>query len=102
MISANLTNAIRKSIYRRDGFRCAICDSTRGLQIHHIIHRSQGGAAANPHNLITLCWRCHAIAHGTRFADCPDYMDAVEMVQSCIEYVADMYAGDWYPYEGGW
>lgn len=100
MISANLTNALRQSIYRRDGYRCAICDSPRGLQIHHVVHRSQGGADT-AHNLITLCWRCHAVAHGTRMPECPAYMDAVEMGQACVEYLADMYLADWWPYEEG-
>ena len=30
-----LTNAQRKAIYRRDGYQCALCGSTRYLQIHH-------------------------------------------------------------------
>lgn len=51
MISANIPKNIRRAVYRRDGFRCALCDSNRGLQIHHVIHRSQGGKwqTAEPH-----------------------------------------------------
>ena len=60
---AKLTNSQRKAIYRRDGFQCAVCGSTRFLQIHHYIHRGQGGNDT-PHNLITLCSDCHALAHG--------------------------------------
>lgn len=63
MISANISNAQRKEIYRREGFRCALCDSARYIQIHHIIPRSQGGGN-HPHNLIALCSDCHALAHG--------------------------------------
>ena len=33
MISANIPNNIRKMVYRRDGYRCALCDSTMGLQM---------------------------------------------------------------------
>ena len=54
MISANIPNSVRKAIYKRDGYRCALCDSNRGLQIHHVMKRSQGGSDS-PHNLITLC-----------------------------------------------
>ena len=97
MISANLTNAARKAIYKRDLYACALCDSTRGLQVHHVMPRSQGGSNS-PHNLITLCWRCHAVAHGTRLPECPDWMDAAEVHQACIEYLADMYAPGWYPW----
>ena len=64
-MTANIDNKLRKAIYRRDGFRCALCDSTDGLQIHHVVPRGRGGSRTNPHNLITLCWRCHAAAHGS-------------------------------------
>ncbi len=102
MLSANIDNKTRLAIYRRDGFRCAICDSPRGLQLHHVVSRAHGGSNS-PHNLITLCWRCHAVAHGTRLPECPAYMNAIEMAQACVEYVADLYAGHehWYPYEEG-
>ena len=29
--NANISNQIRKAVYRRDGFRCALCDDVRGL-----------------------------------------------------------------------
>lgn len=98
MISANLTNAIRASIYKRDGYSCALCDSPRGLQIHHCEPRSEGGSD-DPMNLITLCWRCHAVAHGTRLQDSPDWMDTKELRLACEEYLADMYAPNWYPWK---
>lgn len=91
MISANLTNAVRKAVYKRDGYTCALCDSNRGLQIHHVVPRSEGGTNA-PHNLITLCWRCHAVAHGTRMPEYADWMGPEELQQACVEYVADYYA----------
>lgn len=67
-LSASIPNETRKAVYARDGYRCALCDDTHGLQIHHIIHRSCGGNDT-PCNLITLCWRCHAEAHGTWVAE---------------------------------
>lgn len=92
-----LTNAQRKAIYRRDGFMCALCGSGRYLQIHHYIHRGQGGSN-NPHNLITLCSDCHALAHGLNLHDFPDMTQ--EYVEQCIlEYLADYYAPDWDPWE---
>lgn len=93
-----LTQKARLSIYSRDGFRCAICDNPRGLQIHHCIHRSAGGSNT-PMNLICLCWRCHAVAHGTRLAEYPDYLSPQEMNQAIVEYLADMYAPDWFPWD---
>lgn len=94
MLGANIPNATRKAVYRRDGYRCALCDDTRALQIHHAVLRSQGGTDY-PHNLITLCWRCHAIVHGTRLAELPD-LQPCEVAQACVEYLADLYAEEGY------
>lgn len=99
MISANITNADRKAVYKRDNYLCALCDSPQGLQLHHVVLRSQGGTDY-PHNLIALCWRCHAIAHGTRLPECGDIQPA-EVCQACVEYLADYYAQEgllWNPW----
>lgn len=96
MISARIPNSVRKAIYRRDGYRCALCDSTRYLQIHHYVPRSAGGSD-HPHNLITLCNVCHGEAHGTKMTEYS--MTAEEIEFACAEYLADLYAGDWYPYK---
>lgn len=113
-INASIPNETRKSVYERDGYRCALCDDTRGLQIHHIIKRSCGGNDT-PCNLITLCWRCHAEAHGTliperhpfvpqtpeqKWAAWRSLIDDYE--QMCVEYVSDYYAErgeEWWPYK---
>lgn len=103
MISANINNARRRLVYRRDNYACAVCDDSRNLQIHHIIHRSQGGGNSM-HNLITLCPKCHALAHGTNLYDDPG-LNAEDMNQAIIEYMADYYAPNWNPWakdgEGG-
>ena len=62
-MNARISNQVRRSIYMRDGFRCALCDSTEGLQIHHVVPRGVGGSVDSPMNLICLCWRCHNAAH---------------------------------------
>ena len=118
-MNANIPNQMRKEVYRRDGFRCALCDSTDGLQIHHVKPRGRGGAD-HPMNLITLCWRCHAAAHGNMVdASCYANVDPMKMRKmtpqqrikavmdeielACVEYVSDYYAerGEiWYPWEG--
>lgn len=48
-------------------------------------------------NLITLCRYCHANAHGTKLTEL--WIDPEEVEQACVEYVSDMYAGFWDPYE---
>ena len=63
MTTNTLTKKDRKAIYARDGYRCALCDSTKYIQIHHYISKGAGGTN-HPHNLITLCADCHALAHG--------------------------------------
>lgn len=89
--TASIPAATRAAVYRRDGYRCALCDDPRALQIHHVLRRSAGGSD-NVMNLITLCWRCHAVCHGTRLAEYPDYLDRDAMEQLCVEYVSDLYA----------
>lgn len=96
MISANITNETRKAVYRRDGFRCALCDSTKYIQVHHYIHRAHGGSNSL-HNLITLCADCHALAHGTNLRDWQDITQE-DIEQAIVEYLEDMYLEDWNPY----
>ena len=91
MISANISNQTRKAVYRRDHYRCVLCDSADGLQIHHAVPRGEGGTSYK-HNLVTLCWRCHAMAHGTKFPDCPEWMTKEEVELAVVEYLADYYA----------
>ena len=52
-MTAGITKEMRREVYRRDGWRCALCDSTDGIQIHHVKPRGKGGAD-HPMNLITL------------------------------------------------
>ena len=96
MISASIPNTTRKAIYRRDGFACALCGDPRHLQIHHVIPRSQGGSDF-PENLICLCSSCHALAHGTDLHETG--MTPEDVDQAAVEYVSDLYAGDWYPFK---
>lgn len=99
---AGIPNSTRRLVYKRDGYQCAMCSDTRGLQIHHAVKRSLGGSDF-PENLVTLCWKCHAVAHGMRFDDYPAYIDAGWMEQHIVEYLSDYYAENqgepWYPYK---
>ena len=96
MINANISNGTRRTVYSRDGWRCALCDSTKGLQIHHCVPRGKGGTN-NVENLITLCADCHALAHGTNLRDWVD-CDASMVTQAIVEYLADLYEPDWNPW----
>jgi 5-methylcytosine-specific restriction endonuclease McrA len=59
--------ALRSAVLQRDGWRCQWCGSLTGVEVHHLIHRSQGGADS-PENLLSLCVHCHALAHNTQGA----------------------------------
>jgi hypothetical protein len=55
--------ATRRLVLRRDHHRCRVpdCRSSRNLEIHHVVHREDGGTN-EPSNLIALC-EGHHIAH---------------------------------------
>ena len=88
-ISAGIDKETRRKVYRRDGFRCALCDSTQYIQIHHAVPRGQGGTN-NIQNLITLCQDCHALAHGIDLRGWGAKQEVAE--QAIVEYLADYYA----------
>lgn len=100
-LGAGLTKTMRKSIYKRDGYACALCGRADGLQIHHVVHRSQGGPN-EPWNLVTLCPMCHQLAHGERpvfegYEYLKDFgWTPEEIRQNIIEYLADLYIGKGY------
>jgi 5-methylcytosine-specific restriction endonuclease McrA len=45
--------ALRSEVLQRDGWRCQWCGSLNGVEVHHLIHRSQGGADL-PENLLPV------------------------------------------------
>lgn len=88
-MNANISKETRKQVYRRDGWRCALCDSTRYIQIHHVIPRGEGGPNT-VQNLITLCSDCHGLAHGMDLRGWGAKPEDVQ--QAIVEYMADFYA----------
>ena len=97
-MTANIDNKKRKTVYIRDGYRCALCDSTQYIQIHHVIPRGEGGTN-NVQNLIKLCPYCNSHVHGVPLYDTD--VTAEEMAQLCVEYLADLYAEEgviWCPF----
>jgi hypothetical protein len=56
--------AVERLVRRRDNQRCRVpgCRSARGLEIHHIVHRANGGSH-EASNLILLCSACHQAHH---------------------------------------
>jgi len=63
MLSGKIPNAIRRAVYVREGYVCALCERSDVIHVHHVRPRSLGGMN-DLGNLIALCPVCHAIAHG--------------------------------------
>jgi 5-methylcytosine-specific restriction endonuclease McrA len=55
---------LRQQVLRRDSWRCQSCGTMSNLEVHHKEPRSHAGEDSEL-NLITLCAKCHAKAHGT-------------------------------------
>jgi hypothetical protein len=56
--------SISRFVWRRDGGRCRVpgCRSSRGLELHHIVHRADGGSH-DALNIVLCCGRCHQSHH---------------------------------------
>jgi len=52
--------SISKAIRERDGHTCQTCGATERLHVHHIDTNKLNN---DPSNLVTLCNRCHGLAH---------------------------------------
>jgi hypothetical protein len=66
-------------VWHRDGGRCQTpgCRSSRGLEIHHIVHRDDGGSH-DPSNLSLRCSACHRAHHAgklTIMGTAPDRLE---------------------------
>jgi hypothetical protein len=56
--------SVARLVWRRDRGRCRVpgCRSARGLEIHHLVHRADGGTH-DASNLALLCSACHLAHH---------------------------------------
>jgi 5-methylcytosine-specific restriction endonuclease McrA len=61
-LDSELYRLLRQAVLKRDNWRCQLCGSTVGLEVHHIQPRSRLGDDAEG-NLITLCSGCHQEVH---------------------------------------
>ena len=65
----DIAPSVVRFVWRRDGGRCRVpgCRSTRGLEIHHLVHRADGGSH-DASNLILACSAHHAAHHSGTLA----------------------------------
>ncbi|HEX7843841.1 MAG TPA: HNH endonuclease signature motif containing protein [Kofleriaceae bacterium] len=63
----DIAPSVARLVWRRDGGRCRVpgCRSSRGLEIHHLIHRADGGTH-DASNLALVCAACHQSHHDGR------------------------------------
>src|SRR5882724_495237 len=56
--------SVARFVWRRDGGRCRVdgCRSSRGLDLHHMVHRAHGGSH-DATNIILACSACHQSHH---------------------------------------
>jgi hypothetical protein len=69
---------VRRLVMHRDGYRCRVpgCRSARFLEVHHIVHRADGGDH-DPSGLVLLCDGHHKAHHEgfiTIGGRAPDYL----------------------------
>jgi hypothetical protein len=88
----DVTPAVRKLVMARDRHRCRVpgCRSARNIDVHHIIHRWQGGSH-DPSNLIALCCGHHAAHHEGRLIirGTPDALEVVRLDENFHVEIAD-------------
>jgi hypothetical protein len=60
----DISPSVARFVWRRDGGRCRVdgCRSSRGLELHHVVHRAQGGSH-DATNIILACSACHQSHH---------------------------------------
>ena len=57
-----------KAVKDRDGWKCRVCGSIEKLNAHHLLSvRENPNLALDVNNGITLCRKCHRIAHHGRY-----------------------------------
>ena len=63
-VHQDIPPSVVRFVWRRDGGRCRVdgCRSARGLEVHHLVHRADGGSH-DASNLILACSACHQAHH---------------------------------------
>ena len=54
---------VRRSILKRDGYKCTVCGTEEKLIVHHITYTNHGYEHLYLEDLVTLCNDCHKITH---------------------------------------
>jgi len=79
----------RNRIYKRDGYECVYCGSTKILTIDHVLPRSRGGRNTWT-NLVTCCQKCNL-----RKADLTPEEAGMKMIKKAFE--PTLFSEEFYP-----
>ena len=62
--SQDIPPSVARFVWHRDGGRCRVpgCRSARGLELHHVVHRADGGSH-DALNIVLTCSSCHQAHH---------------------------------------
>jgi len=88
----------RRTVYRRDEYRCAVCGAGGGpngdakLHAHHRTPLSEGGTNELS-NLVTLCEECHERQHDHDFQTESEGSILGRAVWRVLRFVVDAYGG---------
>jgi hypothetical protein len=73
----------RKSVYRRDGFKCVICGESHTLEAHHILpKRTNPELVFNVDNGITLCKKHHEYTFGKEIEQSQHFLDLLGRIKT--------------------
>lgn len=68
-----VSEELRKEVFERDGYKCALCGRSAGpgvlLTAHHLVAKIEGGSDTDPENFVTLCHKDHAAITGEQQRD---------------------------------
>lgn len=88
--------SIVRFVWRRDGGRCRVpgCRSARGLEIHHLIHRTDGGSH-DALNLALLCSSCHLAHHrgALTISGTADHLEVHRLAEPSVEVAIGAHVG---------
>lgn len=79
---------VRAKRLEKDGYRCAICGSTKDLNVHHLTYIRKGDENIET-DLITVCHACHTMLHRVAERSGDDYFKLVSNISKMPEHQHD-------------
>ena len=100
-VTPTVPAAIRRKVFHRDHFACVVtgCHATRHLDLHHVVHREDGGDHSME-NLAVTCFGCHQRHHAGQLAitgRAPDLQFTWQRDDDVESAMAPSPSWDWVP-----